>query len=313
MNMTGRLQESATPVRAILYMVATYVLFTFLDTTSKYVVLAGVTPLFAAWVRFAGHMVLVLVLFRGWRKPARFRPANLFLQGMRGALLATTTLFNFLALLTLQLAETTSIYFFGPMVITALAGPFLEEKAGWRRWMAILVGFIGVLVITRPGVGAFGMGHVFALGAVLSNSFYVIMTRRMSASETAESLIFYSALAPTVLLMPLVLLNGWPSLEPGLWGLLLFLGVFGGLGHWCLIKAYSQATTTALAPYPYLQMIWIILAGWLVFNQLPDGWTLAGCGIIVASGLYIMARERQLRVHNRAVPGAETEVLVKKL
>ena len=107
--------------------------------------------------------MIVLVLFRGWRNPAMFRVVNLPAQMLRGVFLFGSTIFNFLALQTLQLAETTSIFFFAPMVITALAGPLLGEWAGWRRWLAVIAGFCGVLVITRPGVGVFGLGHVYAL------------------------------------------------------------------------------------------------------------------------------------------------------
>ncbi|WP_164889391.1 DMT family transporter, partial [Mesorhizobium sp. M7A.F.Ca.CA.002.03.2.1] len=165
-------------------MLSTYVCFTFLDTSSKYLVLAGISVLVVAWVRFAVHVILVGTLLRGWRQPMRFRPINLPAHILRGAFLFGSTIFNVLALKSLQLAETTSIYFFGPMVITALAGPLLGEWAGWRRWLAILAAFAGVLIITRPGVGVFGIGHLFALGSMLSNCFYVIMTRRMSATET---------------------------------------------------------------------------------------------------------------------------------
>ncbi|MET3794421.1 drug/metabolite transporter (DMT)-like permease [Aquamicrobium terrae] len=294
-------------------MVAAYFLFSFLDTSIKYLAVAGIAPLFIAWTRFAGHAVLVPALFRGWRDPARFRAVSPMAHIVRGAFLCGSTIFNILALRYLQLAETTSIYFFGPMVITALAGPLLGEWAGWRRWLAILTGFVGVLVITRPGVGVFGIGHVFALCSMLSNSIYVIMTRRMSTSETPESLIFYSALAPMILLTPTLWFTEWPSIGPFHWLVLLLLGLFGGLGHWCLIQAYRQATATALAPYPYMQMVWMIAFGWLVFDQFPDNWTLAGAGIIVASGLYILHREHRLRVKNRAAPDAETEAVAKKL
>lgn len=294
-------------------MAAAYILFTFLDTSIKYLALAGVMPLFIAWIRFFSHVVLVGALFRGWQGTVRFRTARPFAHLVRGALLAGSTIFNILALRYLQLAETTSIYFFGPMVITALAGPLLGEWAGWRRWMAILVGFIGVLVITRPGIGIFGIGHVLAMGAMLSNSLYVIMTRQMSGTESAESLIFYSALAPTVLLTPTLWFTEWPSLGPVQWGVLLLLGLYGGLGHWCLIQAYRRATATALAPYPYMQMVWVIAAGWLVFGQLPDGWTLAGAGIIMGSGLYIVHREHRLRGVDRAVADADVAEVAKKL
>lgn len=294
-------------------MLCVYVFFTFLDTSSKYLVLAGVSALIVAWARFAVHVLLVGIFLRGWREPARFRPANLPAQVARGLFLFGSTIFNVLALQTLQLAETTSIYFFGPMVITALAGPLLGEWAGWRRWLAILTGFIGVLIITRPGVGAFGIGHVFAICSILSNCFYVIMTRRLAATETSESLILFSALAPAVVLLPLLPFSFSLPHDGWHWFILLMLGVFGGIGHWLLVQAYRLATTTALAPYPYSQMIWMIISGWLVFNQFPDRWTLIGATVIVASGLYIVHREHRLRLRNHAALDAEAETLAKKL
>ncbi|MER8478496.1 DMT family transporter [Mesorhizobium sp. M1163] len=294
-------------------MLSVYVFFTFLDTSSKYLVLAGVSALIVAWTRFAVHVLLVGVFLRGWREPLRFRPANLPAHLTRGLLLFGSTMFNILALRTLQLAETTSIYFFGPMVITALAGPLLGEWAGWRRWLAIMSGFVGVLIITRPGIGVFGVGHLFALGSMLSNSFYVIMTRRMSATETSESLILFSALAPAVLLLPTLPFSLSLPQDGWHWFILLMLGVFGAIGHWLLVQAYRLATTTALAPCPYSQMIWMIISGLIVFNQFPDRWTLVGATVIVASGLYIVHREHRLRLHNRATLDAEAEALAKKL
>ena len=187
-----------------------------------------------------------------------FRVRSLPLQILRGGFLFGSTFFNFLALQTLQLAETMSIMFFSPMVITALAGPLLGEWAGWRRWLAVMIGFVGVLVITRPGVGVFGIGHVYALCAMSSYCFYVIMTRQLSATETTESLIFYSALAPVVLMLPAVPVYGVMPTEPLQWIVLMAPGIFGAVGHWMLIRAYRQATTSALAPYPYLQMVWMV-------------------------------------------------------
>ncbi len=312
-NQPDRQDESATPPAAIAYMLSVYVVFSFLDTSIKYLVLAGLAPLFIAWVRFSVHVVLVMGLFRAWQGIGRFRAVNLKAHILRGMLLAGSTLCNIVALRTLQLAETTSIYFFGPMVITALAGPLLGEWAGWRRWLAILAGFIGVLVITRPGVGVFGVGHLFALGSMLSNSLYVIMTRRMAGTETPESLIFYSALAPAVILSPTLFFSITLPADAWHWTILLLLGVFGGCGHWLLIRAYKLATATALAPYPYSQMIWMIGFGFFIFGQFPDGWTLAGAAIIVASGLYILHREHRLRVRHKAALDAETGELAKKL
>ncbi|MCC2687921.1 MAG: multidrug transporter [Rhizobiaceae bacterium] len=298
---------------ALLLVAGAGLLFSFLDTGAKYLVLSGMAAPFVSWMRFAVHVVLVLVLLRGWSNAATFRPVSLPRQVLRGVFLFGSTLFNFLALNTLQLAETTSIAFFAPMVITALAGPLLGEWAGWRRWAAVLAGFAGVLVITRPGLGLFGIGHAYALAATFSYCFYVIMTRHMAGTETAETLIFYSALAPVVLMLPVLPYTA--SAPPDLFHLavLLSLGVFGAFGHWLLIKAYRMASATSLAPYAYLQMLWMIGLGYLFFDQFPDGWTLGGAAIIVAGGLYIVHREHRLRLRSRTAPNTENGELAKKL
>ncbi|WP_018429433.1 DMT family transporter [Hoeflea sp. 108] len=305
--------ETATPTSAILLIFASGLVFSFLDTSAKHLVTSGLAAPFVTWVRFAVHAVLVLVLFKAWRRPERLVPQSLSMQILRAVFMFGSTIFNFAALQTLQLAETVSINFASPMVITALAGPMLGEWAGWRRWLAVGVGFLGVIVITRPGFGGFGIGHLFSICAMLSSSLYNILTRKMGGTETAESLILYSAVVPAIFMLPALPLAGSMPAHLYDWLVLFGLGVFGGFGHWLLIKAYMRATATALAPYPYLQMVWMIILGWLVFDQLPDRWTLAGATIIVGSGLYIVHREHTLRVRNRAALNAEAEELAKKL
>lgn len=305
--------EQATPVAAILLILGSGLLFSCLDAGAKWLVLSGMSAPFVVWTRFAVHVVLVLVLFQGWRNRELYRVNSLPLQLLRGVFLFGSTIFNFLALLTLQLAEGMAIYFLAPMVITALAGPLLGEWAGWRRWVAIGVAFIGMLVVTRPGFGAFGIGHLYALLSVLSYALYVIMTRQMGARESSASLIFYSALAPVIFMSPALPLAG--SIPPDLlhWVVLLSLGFFGGLGHWLIIKAYKRASVSSLAPYPYLQLVWAVIWGYVVFDDLPDRYTIAGAAIIVASGLYIVHRERQLRLATTAVANADARDLAKKL
>ncbi|BCH22936.1 DMT family transporter [Mesorhizobium sp. L-8-3] len=313
MNPTPKSADGAAPASAILLVFASGVLFACLDASAKYLVVSGFDSGFVTWARFAVHAVLVAILFKAWTLPARLRMESPWRQAVRALFMVGATIFNFLALQTLQLAEAVSILFFGPMVITALAGPILGEWAGWRRWLAVLVGFVGVLVITRPGFAAFDAGHLFAICSMLSGSLYALMTRALSATETSESLIFYPAILPALLLFPVVPLRGEIPGEPIMWLLLAALGFFGGLGHWLLIKAYRQATATALAPYPYLQMVWATTAGYLVFGQLPDRWTLIGAAIIIASGLYIVYREHVLRLRSSAGPNSEAEELAKKL
>lgn len=305
--------EQATPVAAILLILGSGLLFAFLDASAKWLVLSGMSAPFVVWVRFAVHLVLVLVLFRGWQNREMYRVRNLPLQLLRGVFLFGSTIFNFLALRTLPLADAMAIYFLAPMVITALAGPLLGEWAGWRRWAAIGVGFAGMLVVMRPGYGAFGIGHVYALLSMVSYCLYVIMTRRMAATETSASLIFYSALAPVVFMSPAVPLAG--SVPPDLlhWVVLISLGFYGGLGHWLIIHAYKRAQVAGLAPYPYIQIIWATLLGYLVFGDVPDLYTVIGACIIVASGLYIVHRERELRLANVTEPNSESSSLAKKL
>jgi drug/metabolite transporter (DMT)-like permease len=313
LSQTNSDADTTTPVPAIVMVLATGFIFSCLDTSAKYLVMSGLAAPFVTWARFAVHIVLVVVLFRAWSNPGMFRARNLPMQVLRGGFMFGATFFNFLALKTLDLAQTVSIFFFAPMLITALAGPLLGEWAGWRRWLAVLLGFVGVLVITRPGFGVFGIGHVYVFCATASYSFYVIMTRAMSASESTESLIFYSALTPVILLLPAVPLAGSMPQGPLQWVVILSLGFYGGFGHWLLIRAYRLATTAALAPYPYLQMVWMVAFGYVVFSDLPDRWTVAGALIIVASGLYIVYRERTLRLRARSAPNAEDAELAKKL
>jgi drug/metabolite transporter (DMT)-like permease len=300
-NTTTPTQETATPVPAILLVFTTGLMFSFLDSSAKYLGSVGLEPPFIAWMRFAVHVLLALVLLRAWSSPAVFRVHSMPRQLLRGMFLFGSTFFNFLALKTLQLAETVSIFFFAPMVITAIAGPLLGEWAGWRRWAAVLVGFAGVLIVTRPGLGVFGLGHVYALCAMFSFCFYVIMTRQMSRQETAESMIFYSALAPVVLMAPTLPIYASMPQDWFQWTVLLSMGVLGGVGHWLLTKAYRIAATTALAPYAYLQLVWMVSLGYFFFGDVPDPWTIGGALVIVSSGLYIVHRERQLRLRDAAL------------
>lgn len=293
--------------------VAACLLFSFLDASGKYLVLHGMAAPFVAWARFTIHLVLVAILFRVWASTAALKTANLPGQMLRGLFMLGATVFNFAALQTLQLAETIAIAFFAPMLTVALAGPLLGEWAGWRRWMAIVVGFVGVLIVTRPGVGEFKIGYVFSFSFVACHSLYIIMTRRMGASESSQSLIFYSALMPALFMLPAVPVYGSMPQDALQWGLLLVTGVCGALGHWLLIKAYKQATTAALAPYPYSQIVWMVGLGWIAFGDLPDLWTVVGASVIIASGLYILHREHKLRLASRVVPGAEAPEAAKKL
>ena len=146
----GDLDQQQTPLRAWALILPAFVCFSLLDASAKWLVLAGLAPLFVVACRYLGHVVFVLAYLRPWREPGMLRTSHPWLQGARGVLLATGTLCNFIALQSLQLAETMAIFLASPMLITAVSGPLLGEWAGWRRWLAVAVGFAGVLVVVRP-------------------------------------------------------------------------------------------------------------------------------------------------------------------
>ncbi|UXN64940.1 DMT family transporter [Phyllobacterium sp. A18/5-2] len=297
MPLASRSSQEPAPLAAVLYLLAAGFLFSCLDASAKYLVVSGIPTAFISWMRFIEHTFLVLIFFRPWSNPGIFKVRSIPLQFLRGLCLFGSTYFNFHALQTMQLGETITITFAAPMVIAALAGPLLGEWAGWRRWAAIIVAFIGVLIIARPGFGSFNPGLPYSIAAMLSYSFYVLLTRRMAATESPESLIFFSALAPAILTSPAIMQAVIPE-SPFQIALLLMLGFFGGLGHYLIILAYRRATTAALAPYPFLQIIWMLAFGYFIFDQFPDIYTLCGAAIVIGSGLYIVHRERQLRTHN---------------
>ncbi|WP_127521609.1 DMT family transporter [Mesorhizobium sp. Z1-4] len=289
--------ESPTPLLAIGLIVLASVIFSAFDASAKYVALAGVAPLFMAWVRYAVHVVAVVLFFRAWSNPGVFRPNSYLMQLLRAFCLFGATVFTFFAVRTLQLAEMISIFFAAPVFITALAGPLLGEWAGWRRWLAVAVGFAGVLIVVRPSIGTISVGHLFAFACTLSYSFYAILTRRLSATESAQSMIFFSGVAPVVLLLPVVPYHAALPDDPVVTIVLLMLGILGATSHLLLIQANRLARATVLAPFSYLQMVWAIILGWLVFAELPDIWVLIGAAVIVASGVYIARREHKLGVN----------------
>jgi len=289
------------PQVAMVMALCTFMCFAALDTTAKYLVSIGYAAVFVVWCRFLSHAVISFIAFQGWRRADMYRMRNWRLQVVRGLLLPVTTLFNFLALRDLQLAQTVSIFLTTPMIITMLAGPLLGEWAGPRRWAAIMVGFVGVLIVVRPGTEVFSLPIIWSILAAITHSFYSILTRKLAMGESQPSLVFYSSIFAAVLMAPPALAYGH---LPGSWldvALLASLGVFGLTGHALLVKASRLASASKVAPFIYSQLLWMVLLGFFVFGDVPDLWTLVGASIICMSGFYIMNRERRIAGKQRAV------------
>ena len=188
--------------------------------------------------------------------------------------------------------------FAGPLVVTALAGPVLGERVGPRRWTAVVIGFIGVLVVTRPGTGAMHWAALLSMCAMLNYVGYALLTRRMNKTESAESLLMLSAVVGAVALLP-VAPSAVTAPEGWQWALVVLMGAFGASGHYAMVVSHRIASASMLAPFIYTQMVWMITFGFVLFGDLPDAWTLIGTVIIAAAGLYILHRER-VRAHEAA-------------
>lgn len=287
------------PPVAMLLAILTFMCFAALDTGAKYLVTAGYAAIFVVWCRFISHTVISFIAFQGWRRADMYRVTNMPLQVLRGLLLPATTLFNFMALRELQLAQTISIFLSVPMLVTAMAGPLLGEWAGPRRWAAIMVGFIGVLIVVRPGTDVFSLAIIWSILAATTYSLYSIVTRKLAMQESQPSLVFYSSIFATVLLAPSALIYGQVPGSTFDWLLLASLGAFGLGGHALLVKASRLASASKLAPFVYSQLLWMTGLGFIVFGDVPDGWTMVGASIICISGIYIMNRERQIARNER--------------
>ncbi|MBC7280832.1 MAG: DMT family transporter [Hoeflea sp.] len=293
------------PPMAMALALGTFMGFALLDTTAKYLVTLGYAAVFVVWCRFLSHSVISFFAFQGWRKADMYRMNSMPLQVLRGMLLPGTTLFNFLALRDLQLAQTVSIFLSVPMIVTALAGPLLGEWAGLRRWSAIVVGFIGVLIVVRPGTEVFQPAIIWSILATVTYSLYSILTRKLSMQESQVSLVFYSSIFASVLLAPPALIYGQMPDSVFDAALLACLGLFGLGGHALLVKASRLASASKVAPFVYSQLLWMVLFGLIVFGDVPDGWTLFGASIICMSGFYIMNRERLIARKDRELAAAD--------
>ncbi len=286
------------PLQGIALMIAAFTTFAALDTTAKYLV-QFYPPEQVVWARYTGHCVLALVILWPRNGAALLRSQRLGTQVLRSLLLFATTCTNFVALQYLQLAETSAIFFSTPLIVALLSVPLLGERIGPRRWTAILIGFLGVLVVVRPGLGlmhwAAGLSLLTALGAAL----YQITTRKLAGVDPAATTQFYTALVGTLAITPLVPFT-WQA--PDLTGVLLMalLGALGGFGHWLLILAHRMAPAPILAPFNYTQIAPMVLLGFLVFGDLPDVWTVTGAGVVLMSGLYLLYRERKVKAAARS-------------
>jgi drug/metabolite transporter (DMT)-like permease len=283
-----------TILPGIALMVGAGFLFTVMDATAKY--LGQRYPVVeVAWGRYVfATLTLPIVVSRGGGMFASIRSNRLALQLLRSLFLLGSTFFFWAAVKFIPLADATAISFVGPLMVTALSVPILEERVGPRRWAAVVVGFLAALVIIRPGPGMANPAALLPLASASCFALYALCTRILSRSDGWATTLIWSASVGLVVLSALAPLDWRPPDARG-WAELAFLGLLGSLGHMLMILAYARAPASILAPMSYLQLIWSTVLGLLLFGNFPDGWTLAGGSTIAASGLYVIHRERRRR------------------
>ncbi|MCK4987222.1 MAG: DMT family transporter [Desulfobacterales bacterium] len=266
--------------------------FSSLDASAKY--LSNELPLWVLlWGRYVFNFLFVALFFVRGAPADIIHTRNIKLQILRSILLVASTLTFWMALMLLPLADCVVILFVAPLLVTMLAAPLLGESVGRHRWTAVLLGFIGMMVVMRPGIAIFEWVLILPLITALLYAGVQISTRILGRTDGALTTLLYSS-AGGVIISTIGVLFFWvtPSFEQ--WLVLGWLGFLGALGHYLMIKAYEIAPASLLAPFDYTTLIWATILGFVMFGDLPDTWTVLGAIIIMSSGLYLIRRESRL-------------------
>lgn len=274
----------------IALLIAAVACFACLDAGAKWVNRTS-NPVQTAALRYLGSFAIVGAFLNPWARPGLLRTRSLGLQCARASFLLVATVCSFFAFRALPLTEATAITFASPLIVAVLAGPVLGERLGARRRAAVLMGFAGVLVITRP-VAAFRPAAALALAAACANALYSLTTRRLAGRDRSETTLFYTGLVGSALFLPVLPFVWDPPASAQTWLVLGAVGAFASLGHWLLILAHARAPASVLAPFFYAQLLWAAVLGGLVFGEAPDRWTVLGALTVAASGLAVAARDR---------------------
>lgn len=296
--MTTAPRTPPNALAGIALLVSAVACFAVLDTTTKAISL-GVPVLMALWFRYAFQAIATTAAMlpsRGWRL---FKTAHLKFQCLRGMLLLTTSVFAFFSLKYMPVGEFTAIIMVTPLVITLLASLTLGERVSVLRWMLVVGGFVGTLIIIRPGGKSFSWATLLPLGLVISHAWFQILTSRMARTEDPLTMHFYSGWIGT-LIASLALPFVWTSLDSWtLWAGLGLMGFMGTVGHFMMILAYARAPVSTLTPFLYAQIGFAMLGGWWVFSHVPDRLSMMGMGMIAvcgAAGAWLAVRESRITI-----------------
>jgi drug/metabolite transporter (DMT)-like permease len=275
----------AHPLRGVLMVMLAVFLFSSMDTLAKHMLRREAYPIPPLiWARYAVHLVFMIALLAPRMGIGLVRTQRPGVQIVRGLLLVGSTGFFYLSLMHLPLAEAAAITFVGPVLVTALSGPVLRERVTRRQWAAVGLGFLGVLIIVRPGGGVFTVYAVYPLCSALLFSFYQVLTRKLAGRENPFTTLFFTALvgaAATSVPLPFT----WQTPQADQIAFMIGIGALGGTGHFFLIRAVEHASPARLAPFIYTQLLWSTLLAYLAFGEFPASGSLVGMLVIVSAGM----------------------------
>ena len=266
----------------------------FIDVLAKVLGQQGMPILIVVWARAVFGALMTLPFAIRAEGLAAFRPRRPLHHLSRAVLLFSATFLFFQALKHLPIADALAIFFVNPLVIVVLSALVLRERVGPRRWAAVAVGFVGTLIIIRPGLVEVNPGTFYALGSGVALGSYLVMTRHIAGAANAMVLTFQtSAIGAALMTLALPLL--WQMPDPAQWPMLVGLGVVATLGHVLITMAYEHGEASLLAPLAFTEIIMATVFGWWFFNDLPDRWTVLGVAILIGSAIYISIRERRAK------------------
>jgi drug/metabolite transporter (DMT)-like permease len=291
--MTPSGPASPNMIRGILSMIAGGGALTVSDAATKW--LTATLPI--GEILFVRALIVVLViLLVVWRSGSfdGLRIGRLRNVSVRAFLAVCSTFLIVTSLARLPLNEVIAILFVGPLFVVLLSAPLLGERVSIQRWLAVLVGFAGMLIIVRPGSGTFQIAALLPVVAALVASVRDIVTRRISKAETSIAILFYSMVALTLAGLATAPF-GWQPMDATALAIAAFTGVMFGLGHYLIIEGYRYAEASVVSPYRYANLIWAVILGFVLWREIPSAWVLLGTPLVVGSGLYILLHERSRR------------------
>jgi drug/metabolite transporter (DMT)-like permease len=276
-------------MKAIIFSLLGWMFLPFMDGFAKY--LSDDLPILQiTWARYFFTVAFVFPIMLFFYKKQLVWSDKPKLQILRGLILLSANIFFFYAISIISLAKALTLAFIAPLIVTAFSPILLGEKVGFRRWTAVAVGFIGSLVVIRPGFLELNLASLAALGTGFFYGFYLIITRKLSTSDNPLLTLLITGMVGAIL-VSLVIPFYWVKPTLNQWSLMAGIGVFACIGHLFLILSLKYADASKLAPLGYTEIIPNVIIGYYFFSELPDNWTYLGLFIIVLSGLYISRRE----------------------